>query len=132
VTLSEASVGRILHKRGLSPQRTPYRAYEQDPEKVAEWKDKTFPQIQARAKKEGAAIFFADESSVRTDFHAGNTWAPVGRTPCSRARGRGGPYQWCPQFARIALNRLKNAPQVVRAFFGDPALRYISGCEAWV
>lgn len=88
VSLSEVSVGRILHKLGLSPQRPLYRAYEQDMAKVSEWKEKTFPEIQARAKKEGAAIFFADESSVRTDFHAGTTWAPVGRTPVLLGTGK--------------------------------------------
>lgn len=29
----------------------------------------------------GARIFFADEAGIRTDHHAGTTWAPVGRTP---------------------------------------------------
>jgi hypothetical protein len=62
VRLSIASVGNVLRKLGMSPQRPLYRAYEQDPKKVAEWKAKTFPQIQERAKKEGAAIFFADEA----------------------------------------------------------------------
>ena len=28
-----------------------------------------------------ASIFFADEASIRTDHHAGTTWAPVGQTP---------------------------------------------------
>jgi len=88
VLLSEVSVGRILRKLGLSPQRPLYRAYEQDPEKVTAWKEKTFPEIQARAKKEGASIFFADESSVRTDYHAGTTWAPVGRTPVVQSTGK--------------------------------------------
>ena len=88
VRLSVASVGNILRKLGLSPQRPLYRAYEQDREKVAEWKEKTFPQIQARAKKEGAVIFFADEASVRTNYHAGTTWAPVGRTPVVAASGK--------------------------------------------
>lgn len=81
-------VGSILAKLGLSPQRPLYRAYERDPGKVAEWKEKTFPQIQARAKKEGAGIFFADEASVRTNYHAGTTWAPVGETPVVRGSGR--------------------------------------------
>ena len=52
------------------------------------WKEETFPQIQARAKKEGAAIFFADEASVRTNYHAGTTWAPVGKTPVVRGSGK--------------------------------------------
>jgi transposase len=88
VRLSIASVGNVLRKLGMSPQRPLYRAYEQDPEKVAEWKEKTFPQIQARAKQEGAAIFFADEASVRTNYHAGTTWAPVGKTPVVSGSGR--------------------------------------------
>jgi transposase len=88
VTLSLISVGRALKKLGLSPQRPLYRAYERDPEKVDEWKEETFPQIQARAKKEDAGIFFADESSVRTDYHAGTTWAPVGQTPVVEGTGK--------------------------------------------
>jgi transposase len=88
VRLSIVSVGNVLGKLGMSPQRPLYRAYEQDPEKVAEWKGKTFPQIQVRAKKEGAAIFFADEASVRTNYHAGTSWAPVGKTPVVRGSGK--------------------------------------------
>ena len=232
VSLSEVSVGRVLRKLGLSPQRPLYRAYEQDPEKVAKWKEEIFPEIQTKAKKEGATIFFADESSVRTDFHAGTTWAPVGRTPvllgtgkrrsismvsavsprgelhfdiqeeginaddflafCKKliadagrpvflildnsqvhravilkeyARDSGGmltlfflppyspdlnPDEWVwknvkhdnlgrgaakstddlAMFARIALNRLKTTPAVVRSFFSDPALAYIRACSA--
>ena len=39
------------------------------------------PAIKARAAEVGATILFADEASVRTDYHAGTTWAPVGQTP---------------------------------------------------
>jgi transposase len=88
VRLSLVSVGSVLANLGLSPQRPLYRSYEQDPEKVRKWKEETFPQIQARAKKEGAAIFFADEASVRTNYHAGTTWAPVGKTPVVSGSGR--------------------------------------------
>lgn len=88
VRLSVVSVGSVLRKLGMSPQRPLYKAYEQDPGKVAEWKEKTFPQIQARAKREGAAVFFADEASVRTSYHAGTTWAPVGNTPVVSGSGK--------------------------------------------
>jgi transposase len=88
VRLSLVTVGSVLADLGLSPQRPLYRSYERDPEKVRKWKDETFPQIQARAKKEGAAIFFADEASVRTNYHAGTTWAPVGKTPVVSGSGR--------------------------------------------
>jgi transposase len=88
IRLSLVAVGNILGDLGLSPQRPLHLSYEQDPEKVRKWKEETFPQIQARAKKEGAAIFFADEASVRTSYHAGTTWAPVGKTPVVSGSGR--------------------------------------------
>jgi transposase len=88
VRLSLVTVGKVLSNLGLSPQRPLYRSYEQDPQKVRRWKEETFPQIQAQAKKEGAAVFFADEASVRTSYHAGTTWAPVGQTPVVPGSGR--------------------------------------------
>ena len=43
VSVSAVTVGRILKKLGMSPQRPLYRAYQQNPEKVREWKEKTYP-----------------------------------------------------------------------------------------
>ena len=87
VSVSAVTVGRILKKLGMSPQRPLYRAYQQNPEKVREWKEKTYPAIREEAVRRGALVFFADEAAVRTDFHAGTTWAPVGQTPVVRATG---------------------------------------------
>lgn len=87
VTLSESSVGRLLHKLGLSPQRPLYRAYQQDPEQVAHWRAVEYPQIRAAARRAGATIYFGDEAAVRSDHHAGTTWAPVGQTPTVAATG---------------------------------------------
>jgi transposase len=81
VRLSEVSVGRLLGKLGLSPQRPLYRAYQQHPEAVARWKAEEYPRLRAEAAEVGATIWFADEAGVRSDYHAGSTWAPVGRTP---------------------------------------------------
>jgi transposase len=78
--LSAVSVGRLLRKLGLSPQRPLYRAYQQNPEAVARWKAETYPQLRAQAARVGATIYFADEAGVRSDYHAGTTWAPVGQT----------------------------------------------------
>jgi transposase len=80
VRLSEVSVGRLLRKLGLSPQRPLYRAYQQNPEAVARWKAEIYPQLRTEAAQVGATIYFADEAGVRSDYHAGTTWAPVGRT----------------------------------------------------
>jgi len=79
--------GRLLRKLGLSPQRPLYRAYQQNPEAVARWKAETYPAIRAEAKQAGATIYFADEAGVRSDDHAGTTWAPVGHTPVVAATG---------------------------------------------
>lgn len=81
IDLSEVSVGRLLHTMGLSPQRPLHRAYQQDPDAVERWKSEEFPEIRKAAKKDGATIYFGDEAGVRSDYHSGTTWAPVGRTP---------------------------------------------------
>jgi transposase len=88
VAVSLVTVGRILKKLGMSPQRPLYRAYQHDPDKVEAWKRETYPAIRAEATEVGGSIFFADEAGLRTDHHAGRTWAPVGRTPVVTATGQ--------------------------------------------
>jgi transposase len=87
VRLSEVSVGRLLRKLGLSPQRPLDRADQQHPEAVARRKAERYPQLRAQAQQAGATIDFADEAGVRSDDHAGTTWAPVGRTPVVATTG---------------------------------------------
>jgi transposase len=87
VRLSEPSVGRLLRKLGLSPQRPLYRADQQNPEAVARWKQEEYPAIRVQAARVGATIYFVDEAGVRSDYHAGTTWAPVGQTPVVAATG---------------------------------------------
>ena len=81
VALSVVSVGRLLRKLGMSPQRPLHRAYQQDPEAVDRWKREEYPAIQAQAEAEGATVWFADEAGIRSDYHAGTTWSPAGQTP---------------------------------------------------
>jgi Winged helix-turn helix len=81
VRLSVARVGRLLRSLGLSPQRPLYRAWQQDPEAVRRWQTETYPKLRAEAQQVGATIYFVDEAGVRSDYHAGTTWAPVGQTP---------------------------------------------------
>lgn len=59
---------------GILLQRPLYRAWQQDPKLVDEWRMQEYPKIVARAKREKALIFFADESGIRSDYHAGTTW----------------------------------------------------------
>jgi len=81
IKLSKASVCRLLNQLGLSPQRPLWRAYQQNPDHVENWMKKEYPHIAKRAKKEGAEIWFGDEAGIRSDQHAGTTWAEKGKTP---------------------------------------------------
>ena len=69
-----------LPKLGLSPQRPLRRAFQCDEDKVKEWREKAYPEIQKLAKKVKATVYFGNEASVRSDYHRGTTWAPVGKT----------------------------------------------------
>ena len=46
-----------------------------------------FPALRKLAATENAEIFFGDESSVRSDYHSGTTWAPIGKTPIVKTTG---------------------------------------------
>jgi transposase len=87
VQLSKASVCRLLNQLGLTPQRPVWRAYQQRSEEVQRWLNEEFPKIRAQAKREKASIFFGDEAGVRSDHHAGTTWAPKGKTPVVSSTG---------------------------------------------
>jgi transposase len=80
VALSVVSVGRLLRKLGLSPQRPLHRAYQQDPEAVQRWKKETYPAIRKEAEAAGAVIYFADEAGIRSTI----TPAPPGHRPGRR------------------------------------------------
>ena len=88
VKLSTSSVWRLLRQLGLTCQRPLFKATQQNPQAVKQWLNKTYPQIKALAKRVGAQIFFGDEAGVRSDFHAGTTWAPKGETPIVEANAQ--------------------------------------------
>src|SRR5215813_15070020 len=53
ITLSLASVGKLLADLGLTPQKPLMRAYERDPAAIAAWKRDIYPSIAAAAKRVG-------------------------------------------------------------------------------
>jgi transposase len=55
---------------------------------VEQWVKSEYPKIRAQANRKRAEIFFADESGIRSDFHAGTTWAPIGQTPVVKQTGQ--------------------------------------------
>ena len=87
VKLSLASIGRLLAQMGLTCQKPLARAFQQNPALVEKWLREEYPAIRARARRIGAEIYFGDEAGIRSDFHAGKTWAPKGQTPVIRVTG---------------------------------------------
>lgn len=75
------TVGEYLKRWGYSPQKPLKRADEQNPKAVKEWLEQTYPQIEQRARLEGAEIAWGDESGLRSDAQVGRGYAPVGETP---------------------------------------------------
>lgn len=86
--LSLPTLSKLMHQLGFSAQRPLRRAYEQDAVLVQAWYSQELPRLRARAKQRGAVILFADEAGLRSDYHAGTTWAPVGQTPIVHSTGR--------------------------------------------
>ena len=87
IKLSKASVCRLLHQLGLSPQRPLWRAYQRDPQVVDRWLKEEYPAIRAAARKAKGEVWFGDEAGVRSDAHSGTTWAPKGQTPIVSTTG---------------------------------------------
>jgi transposase len=87
VKLSKSSVCRLLVQLGLTPQRPVWRANQQRPEEVQKWLQEDYPRIRRLAKQKKALIFFGDEAGVRSDHHAGTTWAVRGKTPVVSSTG---------------------------------------------
>ena len=81
VELSKSAVCRLLQQMGLTPQRSSYRPYKQDPQELEKYLQRIFPQLRRLAKRIGADIYFVDESAVRSDPHRGTTWGASGQTP---------------------------------------------------
>lgn len=87
-SLSLESVRRVMKLLGFSAQKPLYQAWQQDPVQVKQWEGETYPAIKAEARAAGATIYFADEAGIRSDYHTGTTWAPVGQTPVVEVTGR--------------------------------------------
>jgi len=85
IRLSKAWVCRLLKQLGLTLQRPLWRTYQQGPEDVRRQLQQECPEIRALAQSVNARLFLADEAGVRSDHHAGTTWAPKGRTPVVRS-----------------------------------------------
>ena len=82
------TMGTYLKRWGFTPQKPIRRAYEQSPTAVKHWMDTAYPEIAARAKKEGAEIHWGDETGLRSDDVRGRSFAPKGETPAIRVSSK--------------------------------------------
>lgn len=78
------TIGMYLQRWEFTPQKPIKRAYEQNPKAVQEWLKQKYPAIAARAKSEGAEIYWGDETGIQTDAYRDRGYAPIGKTPVVR------------------------------------------------
>jgi len=88
VELCLTSVGKLLARLDITPQKPLRRAYERDPQAVALWLAETYPGLKRRAKREGAMIFFLDEAGFQSDPPLGRTYGLKGSTPVVKTSGQ--------------------------------------------
>lgn len=111
VAVSLTTVGRYLTAWGMSVQKPVRRAYERNDAAIARWLRQAYPAIARQAKRERAAIYWADEMGLRSDHVAGTSYALVGKTPIVRATGQ--------RFGCSMISAITNRGHVVfRVFHG--------------
>jgi transposase len=101
-------IGRYLKEWGFTPQKPVYKSYEQNSELVNKWLKKTYPAIRTKAQKEGATIFWGDETGVRSTDVRGRSFAPKGQTPTVMKTGK--------QFGITMISALTNRGKIYFMF----------------
>lgn len=81
IELQDRLIGKYLKRWGFTPQRPTKRALEQCPEAISRWLKDTYPAVLARAKAQGALIYWGDETAVKEDGNWIRGYAPKGKTP---------------------------------------------------
>jgi transposase len=69
IALPVRTVGDYLKRWGYTAKVPRRHAKDQDPEEVRRWLEEDYPAIAARARREGAEIYWCDETGVAADEH---------------------------------------------------------------
>ena len=77
-TLGLSTVQLYLQRWGMTPQKPLARARERQPAAIAAWLATAYPAIAKRAKAEGAAIYWGDETGISNQDQIGRSYAPKG------------------------------------------------------
>ena len=88
IELGARPVGDYLARWGFTVQKPAVRVYECCAEAVRRWVEEEYPKIAARAKAEGAGIWWGDETGLRSRHYTGTSYSPRGRTPITRGSGK--------------------------------------------
>jgi transposase len=88
VCLSLGSIGALLARLGLTPQKPLQRAYQRDPEAIDRWRRESYPAVARQAREEGGEVLFWDESGFRANAVHGKTWGVKGHRPVVEVPGQ--------------------------------------------
>jgi transposase len=84
INVKRSTLAAYTKRWGYTPQRPIIYNSKQNPEKVREWLETTYPAIKARAKAEKAEIYWGDEVGVQNRCNQQLGYAPKGKTPVTR------------------------------------------------
>lgn len=84
VYLPVRTMGEYLKRWGFTVQPPAKQAMKRNPEAVEKWLREEYPAIHVRAKREGAEIFWGDETAVQNVAHYARGYALRGHTPVLR------------------------------------------------
>jgi len=107
IDLPIRTTGDYLKRWGFTPQKPVKRAYEQDPKKIAQWLETTYPGIDVRAKQEKAEIHWGDETGIQSDAYNARGFAPKGKAPV------------------VHLNAHKNSISMISAITNNGKVRFM-------
>lgn len=109
--LALTTLGKYLRRWGFTPQKPVRRAYEKNPGAVQRWLAETYPAIRARAKAEGAEVYWGDEMGLRADHENGTSYSLKGQPPVIPRRGQ--------RFSTTMISAVTNRGQLCFMVFGE-------------
>jgi len=111
-----STVSNYLSKWGFTAQKPYKKAQEQNPEQVKKWLEEEYPEIEKRAKKENASIFWGDESELRSTHSAGKSYSPKGKTPEKKISAK-----------RLSINMISAISNGGKLYFKTYTGKFVSG-----
>jgi transposase len=88
IQLPVRTMGEYLKRWGFTPQKPIKKAYEQQPKAIQQWLAQTYPDIAAQARRDGAEIYWGDQTGVNNQPNAPRGYAPKGQTPTVSQRSK--------------------------------------------